>query len=182
MEQNLEIFVHGAPVGTLNICDEGLYTRFTARCRYNAPGIHRLWLTRREDLFLLGVLTPEGDCLCLSKRLSRRQWAPPGSAPVTGCILADSEPALPQSAVSLQPSAEWQPCPEPAKLFADPELAAVCPGEGVLCRSEADSVLLAFPLLPGAPFPLLPVFLFGCTEDIGAIRYVVFRLKNGVCC
>ncbi len=64
------ILENGLPIGSLTLEAQGLYVRFAARCAAR-PGVRRLWLCAETGCACLGVLTPEGDGLSLSRRLSK---------------------------------------------------------------------------------------------------------------
>ena len=88
------------------------------------------------------------------------------------------EPELPVPAPTAQ--SQWQPEYEPWNLFDDEELKNACYGlKGALCKQENEAILLAVPISPSEPFPMMPVFCFGSTEEICGRQYVVFIIKNG---
>ena len=74
----------------------------------------------------------------------------------------------------------WRPIQEPSALFDDSDLANACRGVRGSLTMEADGItLLAIPVTPTEPFPLMPVFCFGDPVMIGGSEYVVFKSKNG---
>lgn len=76
--------------------------------------------------------------------------------------------------------ASWAPEPDPARYFTDPDLVA-CARQvtGALMKPDGGDILLAFPLSPSMPFPMLPAFRFGAAQDIGGESYLVFRVWEG---
>ena len=92
----------------------------------------------------------------------------------------ESPPAPAREAPPAALTEVWAPEPAPARLFADPELAAAAENvEGVLARADGPDTLAAFPFSPSKPFPLLPAFRFGAAQEIGGGTYLVFRLRDG---
>lgn len=103
----------------------------------------------------------------------------PGREPEPECPAAPARQAPPE-AITEALSEVWAPEPAPARLFADPELAAAAENAGgVLARADGPDTLAAFPFSPSKPFPLLPAFRFGAAQEIGGGTYLVFRLRDG---
>ena len=74
----------------------------------------------------------------------------------------------------------WRPIDDPSALFNDSDLANACRGVRGALTMDADGVtLLAVPVTPAEPFPLMPVFCFGDPVMIGGLEYMVFKSKNG---
>ena len=180
MTEQLEILHAGDTIGKVLLKKQGLYLHFSAECRSIGPGVHRLYLLGESGSHILGVMSPKGDLLVLEKKLSLREYTLWGLGTLKHCGFSGAVDAPP--VIQQNPSPQWVTCEDPASLFTDAELAAACPAVDVLvCRQER-RICLAFPLDPGAPFPMLPVFRFGHTERINERNYVVFELKNGVPC
>ena len=119
------IYIEGRRSGTLTESMEGLYTVFRADCpRRN--GMIRLWLHGGGQSACLGLLTPRGERLVLTRRLSRRARA---AFPRTIELVSDQprsarvqQPSLPppESARGQEPeSAQWRPLPDGTLLAAD---------------------------------------------------------------
>ncbi len=66
------IYIDGTERGTLTVTQEGLRTRFTAKC-LKTQGIIRLWVFGKGERAYLGVLCPVDDGLLLSRSFSRNE-------------------------------------------------------------------------------------------------------------
>lgn len=64
-----EILDEHSPVGTVQVTCDGLYRRFRAVLRQSA-GLHRLYLHAARGVQKIGVFSPEGDTLTLSRRIA----------------------------------------------------------------------------------------------------------------
>lgn len=74
----------------------------------------------------------------------------------------------------------WNRIARPRVLFNDSGIAEVSDEiSGALTLERDGLVYLAVPLLPNEPFPMMPVFCFGNSEEIGGQEYIVFKIKNG---
>ena len=77
-------------------------------------------------------------------------------------------------------AAGWKPISDPSRLFTDPDIAAACAGAKGCLTMQADGItLLAVPVVPDEPFPMMPVFCFGDSVKINGREYIVFKSKNG---
>lgn len=98
-------------------------------------------------------------------------------------LLKPSDPAeqqLRESPAAVQPPGGWSEAPNPEELFNDPGVAAACGGvTGALLSSRDGYQLLAVPISPEEPFPMMSVFCFGSPEEIGGRTYVVFKIRDG---
>lgn len=111
---------------------------------------------------------------------------------------AESKPAMPESYKAYtEPEDEraihfvvkqreaqeqpgWRPAANPAMLFNDETIAEACEEiSGALVMEQAGLTMLAVPVSPVAPFPMMPVFCFGSSEEIGGQEYIIFKVKNG---
>ncbi|UOO37387.1 hypothetical protein IZU99_09015 [Oscillospiraceae bacterium CM] len=74
----------------------------------------------------------------------------------------------------------WRPIGEPARLFDDETISEACQGiEGALTTEQDGLTLLAVPVSPSAPFPMMSIFCFGEPFEIGSGEYLLFKIKNG---
>ena len=74
----------------------------------------------------------------------------------------------------------WMPVADPSVLFSDTEIEQMCRGvDGAITLTENEFTLLAVPVSPSKPFPMVSVFSFGSPEMIGGESYIVFKIKNG---
>lgn len=97
------------------------------------------------------------------------------------------EPAAPQpepAAVSAEmtPSAVsgWMNITNPGSLFYDPSIQEYCQDvSNALISEQEGHVLLAIPVSPTEPFPLMPVFCFGSSGIIGGLDYIIFKIRDG---
>ena len=64
MEGNFDIFLNGQTVGTVQVRREGLYYRFSARCRLREKEMCRL----EANGMSLGIPVPEGDIFRLETK------------------------------------------------------------------------------------------------------------------
>lgn len=142
---------------------EGLYTVFSAHCPLR-PGLHRLWLFGSGGRCYLGVLSPRGGELTLSRRLSNRSRA---ALPRELRYAADRPMEKPGQAPkedAQPPRRETSPAqPEQPGAIAWSERA-----DGILTARDGDHELLALPVRPSA----------AAAEKIHVINgreYLVFR-------
>ena len=74
----------------------------------------------------------------------------------------------------------WMSFATPGILFDDQTIQEACEGLTNTLITERDGhVLLAVPVLPTEPFPLMPVFCFGSSGQVGGQEYIIFKIKNG---
>ena len=180
MTEQLDILHAGSCIGKVQLIQQGLYLHISANCRFAGTGVQRLYLHGENGSHLLGVMRPEGTDLLLDRTVSLREYRLFGLGTPKYCgfsAAAEVQPNDPQS-IPFQ----WVTCEDPCALFADRGLAAICPKTDAKVSMQGESIFLALPLDPGAPFPLLPVFRFGHTENICGRNYVVFELNHGILC
>lgn len=112
---------------------------------------------------------------------------PMPSEPEPTLQVQDDKPLLPPSEPDIMPTQSempaingWHPIAQPRILFNDPGIAAASEEISGALTLERDGILhLAVPLLPDEPFPMMPVFCFGNSEEIGDQEYLVFKISNG---
>lgn len=109
------------------------------------------------------------------------------SVPEPVLQVQDDNPILPPPAPDIKLAQSnkpdlngWKPIARPRALFNAPGISEVSEEiSGALTLERDGIVFLAVPLLPNEPFPMMPVFCFGNSEEIGGQEYVVFKIKNG---
>lgn len=107
------ITIENRPCGTLTERAEGLYTVFRADCPAR-PGLIRLWLHGGGQSACLGLLSPRGDRLVLTRRLSRQaRSAYPRVIERVSDRPEDAAPAEPP------PPAAWRALPDGSLVSAD---------------------------------------------------------------
>lgn len=140
--------------------------------------------------FILSETAPvSAGSVTAEKAPAQQAAAPwPDSPPQTGAAIpmtAASPGAADREAAAASPEPQpaayiWKSETEPGRFFSDSSISASCRGlEGCLSAGEGDISMLAVPVSQDAPFPLIPVFLYGSGEMIGGREYVVFKIKNG---
>ena len=161
----------GAAAGELEVREEALYTRFTARCRPDREGLWCAWAVGETGELRLGVLEPAGEELVISRRFSRQMTQPLGRL-----LRGEARPVQSGRRESLS---AWRPEPAPARLFRSAWLRGQLQGvRGALARPWAEGVELALPYDPAAPFPLVPMFCLASLRSIGEGRYVLYRFDR----
>ena len=74
----------------------------------------------------------------------------------------------------------WRIERDPGQLFADPELTEACQNVIEALVREAEGIkYLAIPIGRNIPFPMMPIFCFGESEEIDGRAYIVFKIKDG---
>jgi hypothetical protein len=74
----------------------------------------------------------------------------------------------------------WAPIPNPGIMFSDLNLTESCENvTGALLSSQDGCDLLAVPISPEEPFPLMAIFCFGSSGSIGGREYIIFKIKDG---
>ena len=74
----------------------------------------------------------------------------------------------------------WTQITTPGYIFSEPSVAEACDGiTGALLAVREDHLLLAVPVSPEEPFPLMAVFCFGSSDLIGGREYIVFKVRDG---
>ena len=144
-------------------------------------GLYRAWVCGPTARCLLGTMTPSGGRLVLRRVLPVDDLRARGCWPVTA---VEEELFFPFHAPAQPPPpAGWRH--SPALDFPDPPVAlAYRAAPSGLCRDEPDGGLtLAYPFLPGRPFPLVPLFCLARLRRIEGREYLLFsfdREKNPV--
>ena len=74
----------------------------------------------------------------------------------------------------------WTRVETPGMFFSDLSVAEACESvSGALVAARDGFELLAVPISPEEPFPLMPVFCFGSSEIIAGREYIIFKIKDG---
>lgn len=74
----------------------------------------------------------------------------------------------------------WRPAPPLSRLIEDPELYEGRESiPGALVTEQDGFTLLAVPVSPEEPFPLMGIFCFGYPTQIGDKDYILFKLQDG---
>ena len=163
----------GEAAGELEIREEALYTRFTARCRPAGEGLWCAWAVGESGELRLGVLEPAGEALVISRRFSQRL-----TRPLRKLLRGEARPAGGPAGEGASPAA-WRREPAPAGMFRSPWLRRQLQGvRGALARPWAEGVELALPCDPGTPFPLTAMFCLADVRTIGEGRYVLYRFDR----
>ena len=76
MDGRYEVFQEGKAVGKVEVCREGLYYRFSCRCRPAGDGMMRLWMTCGEEETDLGLCVPMEGVVGTEKRISAKLCGP----------------------------------------------------------------------------------------------------------
>ena len=87
------------------------------------------------------------------------------------------EPSEPEETALID---GWTHVDTPGMFFSDLSVAEACANvAGALITARDGFELLAVPISPEEPFPLMPVFCFGSSGVIGGREYIVFKIKDG---
>lgn len=152
--------------GILEVRTAGAYLRFRAVCRSERREVFRLAVRDGTRTVPLGVMTPAGSGWQMDRRFSPAELRRMELTKLDECILL--------------PASVWQPEPNPARLFRDETLRRAARGiHDALIRADGADTRLAVPLRSDAPFPAMPIFCFGETEEIEGAAYVVFGVSGG---
>lgn len=74
----------------------------------------------------------------------------------------------------------WMSISNPCKLFDDSIIQESCTEiSNALFMEQNGYVLLAVPVIPTEPFPMMPVFCFGNSGAIAGQECIIFKIKNG---
>lgn len=87
-------------------------------------------------------------------------------------------PEFPDTALSTADG--WTAISNPGTLFNDPGIREYCGDISNARVTEQDGcVLLAIPISPTEPFPLMPVFCFGSSGSVNGEACIIFKVRNG---
>lgn len=149
-----------ATIGELTLEPEGLYIRFTARCRV-PEGLWHLWLIGDRGELRLGVLEPEGSYFVIRRRCSAQTAAPLGAV-LRGEVRS-----------ATREETEWEQFPESER--PSHWLRRQLRGQKDLWRrKEGDRTYLAVPYDKENAFPLLPLFCFARVRPVRGTLCAVF--------
>lgn len=70
--ENYPVFIDGRECGSLSVSRDGLLTKLEAQCRHSEKLV-RLYIFGNGKSTYLGVMQPQNDKLCITKKLSRSQ-------------------------------------------------------------------------------------------------------------
>lgn len=158
--------------GRLAFREEGLQVRLDASSPDDGLGLYKVWIHGTAGTLLLGTLAPEGGMLRLGRVLSRRSLMEAGCWPITGGQVQLSFP-LGQACQE-----RWTRADQPERLLPDPILAHSAAGSGPFLLSRTpEGFLLAAPLRPDYPFPLVPLFCFARVEELHGTPHAVFSFR-----
>ena len=165
--------------GWLEVREQGGYVQLSACRKREQDGLYKVRLLGAGGTYLLGTMIPEGDQLCLRRTLSRDALTMHGVWPVTGGIveMAYSFTDIDKS----QSERSWRWEHHPALLFQDGVLSEAAAAWGsMLFRAQPDGFQLAAAYDHRHPFPLTPVFCFGCICTVDNQPHISFLFsKNG---
>lgn len=74
MENSYDIYMGSEIVGSASFIKEGLYWKIHCRCRLSGDVAHRVLVKAGEEIDL-GILAPEGEEFCLTKRIAMKRLA-----------------------------------------------------------------------------------------------------------
>lgn len=153
--QTLPLLENGTPCGSLQWWDEGCYMVFSLRCPWVGRSLKKAWLvTDGGGRMLLGTLQPEGDVLCLRRRISHSALRCCGMTRPTAAVInpgeAPASPTLPDG---------WEPLS--TLTLADTELLSLLRrGGGGIWQRRGGSLFVRYPWRQGQPVPVMPLFCF----------------------
>lgn len=106
--------------------------------------------------------------------------APEPEAHIPETAPADPQPAAEPAGTAQETADGWIPLPNPGILFEDESIQEACEGiKNALITERDGDILLAVPVLPTEPFPLMPVFCFGSSGQAGGRECLIFKVRNG---
>ena len=158
----IPILIDGKRRGALELCAEGAYMRFEARCALR-PGVQRLYVFGGGRSACLGVLAPENGALTLRRRLSRAAMKD-FPAPIEYAALEAAANEEATAAAPLRKSTR-----EEARPAAAPHIKWEPQPDGSLVGTEDGRRLLALPCALRRVPPGVKL------REIGGRRYLVFR-------
>lgn len=163
------------PNGTVTVRQEGERVVCQAIRREEGQGLYKAWLQGEEGKALLGTLIPENGALRLRRNLSvfslkeKGAWPPVGAEIVMAYPFPSEEP----------PGSSWRWTECPCRLLTDKVLSHALRGvDRALIRRDGEGFFLAFPYVPGCPFPIPPLFCLGRLQKLGGRWYVLFRFSR----
>jgi hypothetical protein len=102
----------------------------------------------------------------------------PASSPAV--VESWSAPAMPRDGDDGEDIDGWTRISTPGFIFGDPSVSEACANiTGALMSVRDDHLLLAIPVSPDEPFPLMAIFCFGTSGVIGGREYIIFKVKDG---
>ena len=139
----LQVRNHDEIVGVCTLEDQGLYWRIRCKCNLLSDCVERLYAAERN----LGVLEKEGNCLVLSRRLSKSSC--PELPPESGVL-------------TLQPVKLQEPEPESEPPVLEPWEGTV---QGYPLKGYYQDGCVLFPYKEDEPCPCEPLFCFFEVKD-----------------
>ena len=73
MERSFSLTVAGKPAGKVTVQRQGLYDRFSCRCKVPGDGMYRLMVTCGNHRETLGVLIPKDDSFVLETKVPSKR-------------------------------------------------------------------------------------------------------------
>ena len=70
-----DIYMDAQSVGQAEVIKEGLYYRFSCKCRLPDEGIYRITVTDGNNTKNLGICVPAGDLFCLTTRIPKKHFS-----------------------------------------------------------------------------------------------------------
>lgn len=163
--------------GWLELREQGGYIQLSALRKQDQEGLYKIRVLGETGAYLLGTMIPEGDRLSLRRSLSQQALLDHGAWPIIGakCELVYS---FTDTAVK-EIESNWRWEHHPSSLFCDPVLSEAAAAWGsMLFRTQPDGFQLAAPFDSRHPFPLSPVFCFGCVCTVDAQLHITFRFSQ----
>ena len=159
--------------GRLTMTEEGVQVRLEVLRPNDGRGLYKVWLLGDGGRFLLGTLVPEGDGLCLRRRVSRSSLAQAGCWPVIAgeCVLSFSfgQPGK---------QVEWIAASHPEGMMGDEVLRRAVRGSQLLLRRQSDGFCLAARFDPGRPFPVTALFCLAGVGELHGQPHVFFHFDR----
>lgn len=161
--------------GTVTVRQEGERVVCQAVCHAEGQGLYKAWLVGEEGKALLGTLIPENGALRLRRNMSVYTLKEKGAWPPAGAEIVMAYAFAPENL--SDPRWRWSECP--CRLFEDKTISHALRGvDRGLVRRDADGFFLAFPYVPGCPFPVPPLFCLGQMVRMGKGWYILFRFSR----
>ncbi len=97
MEGNYAVYFGKEQVGKVQVLRQGLYYRFSCRCRLSGNVMYRLWIRCSSYRESLGIIIPMGEGFGLDRKIPVKRI---GEGVPEFCLLPQRE-SIPQTFVSL---------------------------------------------------------------------------------